>query len=128
MHVSRPLATGHAPVAETASLADDLQRVCAMLPLFVVVGSFLGFIVAYHTYGRWLARRIFQLDPQAEVPSRQLQDNVDFVPTRRQVIFGHHFTSIAGTGPIVPGDRRVLGLAARPVVGVVRVNLDRRGP
>jgi carbon starvation protein len=72
-----------------------------MLTLLVAVGSFVGFIVAYHTYGRWLARRVFQLDPQALVPSRQFQDDVDFVPTRKEVIFGHHFTSIAGTGPIV---------------------------
>ena len=69
--------------------------------LLVAVGSFFGFILAYHTYGRWLARKVFQMDPAAEVPSHQLRDDVDFVPTHRQVIFGHHFTSIAGTGPIV---------------------------
>ncbi len=69
--------------------------------LIVAVLSFVGFIVAYHTYGRWLARKIFALDPQAPVPSQQLRDGVDFVPTRRAVVFGHHFTSIAGTGPIV---------------------------
>jgi len=72
-----------------------------MLTLLVAIGSFVGFIVAYHTYGRWLAKKIFVLDPAAEVPSRQLRDDVDFVPTRKEVIFGHHFTSIAGTGPIV---------------------------
>ncbi len=69
--------------------------------LLVALGSFLGFIIAYHTYGRWLARKVFGVDPKAVVPSHQLRDNVDFVPTRRSVIFGHHFTSIAGTGPIV---------------------------
>ena len=72
-----------------------------MLTLLVAVGSFFGFIVAYHTYGRWLARRIFALDPQAVPPSEELRDDVDYVPTPKQVIFGHHFTSIAGTGPIV---------------------------
>ena len=72
-----------------------------MFTLFVALASFVGFIVAYHTYGRWISSRVFGLDPAAEVPSRQLQDNVDFVPTRKSVIFGHHFTSIAGTGPIV---------------------------
>ena len=72
-----------------------------MTTLLVAVGSFVGFLVAYHTYGRWLARKIFAIDGQAVVPSRELRDNVDFVPTRRQIIFGHHFTSIAGTGPIV---------------------------
>ncbi|MAG93023.1 MAG: carbon starvation protein A [Planctomycetaceae bacterium] len=72
-----------------------------MLTLLIAVGAFVGYIVAYHTYGRWLSKRIFNLDPSAEVPSRQLRDDVDFVPTKKEVIFGHHFTSIAGTGPIV---------------------------
>lgn len=72
-----------------------------MSTLLVAIGSFAGFIIAYHTYGRWLSRRIFNLDSTAEVPSKQLQDDVDYVPTRKEVIFGHHFTSIAGTGPIV---------------------------
>ena len=72
-----------------------------MITLLVAVLSFVGFIVAYHTYGRWLARRIFGLDADALVPSQQLRDDVDFIPTKKEVIFGHHFTSIAGTGPIV---------------------------
>ncbi|MDA1052515.1 MAG: carbon starvation protein A [Planctomycetota bacterium] len=72
-----------------------------MTTLLVAIGSFFGFIIAYHTYGRWLARKIFALDKDALVPSQQLRDDVDFVPTRKSVIFGHHFTSIAGTGPIV---------------------------
>jgi len=72
-----------------------------MVTLLIAIGAFVGYIVAYHTYGRWLAKRIFQLDPEAVVPSEQLRDDVDFVPTKKEVIFGHHFTSIAGTGPIV---------------------------
>ena len=72
-----------------------------METLLIAVGSFVGFIVAYHTYGKWLAHKIFGLDPNAKVPSAELEDGVDFVPTKKEVIFGHHFTSIAGTGPIV---------------------------
>ena len=72
-----------------------------MLTLAVALLSFVGFIVAYNTYGRWLAKKIFQIDGNAVVPSEELRDDVDFVPTKRQVLFGHHFTSIAGTGPIV---------------------------
>lgn len=72
-----------------------------MTTLLVALGSFFGFIIAYHTYGRWLASKIFHLDPEAEVPSKQLRDDIDYVPTKKNVIFGHHFTSIAGTGPIV---------------------------
>lgn len=69
--------------------------------LLLAIGSFVGFLLAYHTYGRWLARRVFRLDDTATVPSVAVNDGVDYVPTRRGVLFGHHFTSIAGTGPIV---------------------------
>ena len=72
-----------------------------MSTLIIAVLSFFGFIVAYHTYGRWLARKIFGINPEAQVPSQELRDDVDYVPTKKEIIFGHHFTSIAGTGPIV---------------------------
>ncbi len=72
-----------------------------MSTFLIAVASFVGFIVAYRTYGRWLATSIFNLDPNAAVPSEQLRDDVDFVPSKRSLVFGHHFTSIAGTGPIV---------------------------
>jgi carbon starvation protein len=72
-----------------------------MSTLLIAVLSFVGFIVAYNTYGKWLARKIFGLDPEATVPSQELKDDVDYVPTKKEIIFGHHFTSIAGTGPIV---------------------------
>lgn len=72
-----------------------------MLTLFVAVGSFFAFILAYNTYGRYLARKVFQLDPEALAPSQEMEDGKDYVPTKRSVVFGHHFTSIAGTGPIV---------------------------
>ncbi len=72
-----------------------------MTTLLIVLGSIVGYLVAYNTYGRWLARKIFQLDSEANVPSVALNDDCDYVPTSKGVVFGHHFTSIAGTGPIV---------------------------
>jgi carbon starvation protein len=69
------------------------------LLLMLVCG--VGYIIAYHTYGRFLARKIFKLKKDALVPSRELEDGIDYVPTRKGIIFGHHYTSIAGTGPIV---------------------------
>ncbi|MEK6248701.1 MAG: carbon starvation protein A [Planctomycetales bacterium] len=72
-----------------------------MTTIMIAVGAVVGYLIAYHTYGKWLSRKIFALDPDALVPSEQLRDDVDFVPTRRAIVFGHHFTSIAGTGPIV---------------------------
>ena len=72
-----------------------------MNTFLIAIASFVGFIVAYNTYGRWIANKIFGLDENAVVPSKELEDGVDFVPSRCSIVFGHHFTSIAGTGPIV---------------------------
>ena len=72
-----------------------------MQTLAIALGALVLYLVAYHTYGRFLARRIFKLDPAARVPSIEMEDGNDYVPTRKGIIFGHHFTSIAGTGPIV---------------------------
>lgn len=72
-----------------------------MPPLLIAVLAGVGFIVAYYTYGRWLGGKIFRLSAEAVCPSRRLTDGVDYVPTSKSVVFGHHFASIAGTGPIV---------------------------
>ncbi len=69
-----------------------------LLVCFVSLALLIG---AYFTYGRWLSHKLFELSVDAPVPSRALRDDHDFVPTPKSVIFGHHFTSIAGTGPIV---------------------------
>jgi carbon starvation protein len=72
-----------------------------MSVLLIALLSALGFVVAYHTYGRWLGHKIFTLSARAVCPSTRLNDGMDYVPTPKAVVFGHHFTSIAGTGPIV---------------------------
>lgn len=72
-----------------------------MTTLLIALAAGVLYLVAYHTYGRWLSRKIFRLDPNADVPSVQLRDDHDYVPTPKSIVFGHHFTSIAGTGPIV---------------------------
>lgn len=69
--------------------------------LLLAIIAFAVFFIAYKTYGTFLAKKVFELNPDAKVPSREFEDGVDFVPTKKEVIFGHHFTSIAGTGPIV---------------------------
>ena len=77
------------------------NSILPMQTLLIALGAGVLYLVAYHTYGKYLARKIFKLDEAAEVPSVALNDNKDFVPTSKMVVFGHHFTSIAGTGPIV---------------------------
>ena len=71
------------------------------MSLIIAVAAFVLYLIAYNTYGRYLARKLFRLDPDAHTPAHQLSDGVDYVPSRKQIVFGHHFTSIAGTGPIV---------------------------
>ncbi len=69
--------------------------------VWIALGTALLYIIAYRTYGRYLARRIFALNPDKATPAHEFSDGRDFVPTRREILFGHHYTSIAGTGPIV---------------------------
>lgn len=69
--------------------------------LLVMIAAALGYIAMYRLYGRFIGKKIMRLDPDAKVPSAEMEDGIDYVPTRKEVIFGHHFTSIAGTGPIV---------------------------
>jgi len=69
--------------------------------LAIMVVAFIGYIIAYQLYGRFIGRKIFKLSNAAKVPAVELEDGVDYVPTKKEVIFGHHYTSIAGTGPIV---------------------------
>lgn len=72
-----------------------------MQTLMIALGAGVAFIVAYYTYGRWLGNKIFNLCAHTPCPSQRLNDGKDYVPTLKSIVFGHHFTSIAGTGPIV---------------------------
>jgi len=67
----------------------------------VAVLVFIVFALGYRYYSGFLTRRVFMLDPNEPVPSRELEDGVDYVPTRLHVLWGHHFASIAGAAPIV---------------------------
>lgn len=69
--------------------------------ILIAVGTALAYLIAYNTYGKFLAKKIFSLDKDAKTPACELEDNVDYVPTKKEILFGHHYTSIAGTGPIV---------------------------
>ena len=72
-----------------------------MSALILMVVVFAGYILMYRFYGRYISKWIFSLDKTRLAPSVEMQDGVDYQPTRKEIIFGHHFASIAGTGPIV---------------------------
>ncbi len=67
--------------------------------LMVIV--FVGYILAYKVYGKFLSQKVFNLSDKVKTPAVEMEDGMDYVPTKKGIIFGHHFTSIAGTGPIV---------------------------
>jgi carbon starvation protein len=69
----------------------------AVLALLVLVAFALG----YRFYSRFLARKLFGLDANERVPATEFRDGVDYVPTPLRILWGHHFTSIAGAAPIV---------------------------
>jgi len=72
-----------------------------MSPVLATAGCFLLYIVVYRFYARHLGRRIFELDPARSTPAHDLGDEVDYVPCRRTVLFGHHYASIAGLAPML---------------------------
>lgn len=72
-----------------------------MTPIILLILVFVAYIVMYRIYGKFLSKRIFQINDTAIAPSVEFEDDFDYVPTKKEIVFGHHFTSIAGTGPIV---------------------------
>ncbi len=64
------------------------------------IGLFI-FVLGYRFYGRYLARRVFVLRDDEEIPAKAMEDGVDYVPTQKNVLFGHHYASIAGAAPII---------------------------
>lgn len=57
--------------------------------------------LGYLFYSKFLSKRVFKLDPDFQTPAHEVNDGVDFVPTNKYVLWGHHFTSVAGAAPIV---------------------------
>ena len=71
-----------------------------MSATLLVVISVLVFLVAYATYGAFLAKK-WGIDVKRKTPAHTLNDGVDYLPAKAPVLLGHHFSSIAGAGPIV---------------------------
>lgn len=69
--------------------------------LFIAVMAAGILYAAYKVYGRFLARHVFGFDRERTTPAQELKDGMDFVPTHPAILFGHHFASIAGLGPII---------------------------
>ena len=69
--------------------------------LWIVVAAVSIYLVAYRYYSLFIATRVMGLDPSRATPAVLRNDGLDFVPTNKHVLFGHHFAAIAGAGPLV---------------------------
>ena len=80
------------PNADTEPLFDAAAR------------AGIAFYLGYRFYSRFIAEKIYQLDPSRQTPAHTMRDDIDYIPTNRFVLWGHHFTTVAGAAPIVgPG-------------------------
>ncbi|MFT3762098.1 MAG: carbon starvation CstA family protein [Pseudoxanthomonas sp.] len=78
-----------------------LRRGESVNALWIVVAAVSIYLVAYRYYGLFIANKVMQLDPTRATPAVLRNDGLDFVPTNKHVLFGHHFAAIAGAGPLV---------------------------
>ena len=69
--------------------------------IWVVAASIAVFMIGYRFYSRMIATKVLQLDPSRATPAVLRNDGLDYVPTDKWVVFGHHFAAIAGAGPLV---------------------------
>ncbi|KVD71472.1 carbon starvation protein A [Burkholderia ubonensis] len=81
----------------TIALAHG-ERVSA---LWIVIAAVCVYLIAYRFYSRFIASKVMQLDGLRMTPAVRHNDGLDYVPTNKYVLFGHHFAAIAGAGPLV---------------------------
>jgi carbon starvation protein len=69
--------------------------------VWLVLAALCVYSIAYRFYSLYIAKNIFELDPKRLTPAYRLSDGLDYVPTNKYVLYGHHFAAIAGAGPLV---------------------------
>ena len=72
-----------------------------MSSILIVLFGLVGFCFGWFVYSKFIAEKIYQLDPNYQTPAHRFEDGVDFVPTNKFVLWGSHFTAVAGAAPIV---------------------------
>ena len=75
-----------------------------MNAVVLAITGLVAVFAGYRFYSRFIAEQIYRLDPDFETPSHAMRDDIDYVPTNKFVLWGHHFTAVAGAAPIIgPG-------------------------
>src|SRR5699024_7993791 len=72
-----------------------------MSAIWLAAAALFIFLLGYRFYSTFIAEKIYRLDPDRQTPAHALEDGVDYVPTNKWIVLGHHFTSVAGAAPIV---------------------------
>ena len=72
-----------------------------MSSIYIVIFGLVGFSFGWFVYSKFIAEKIYRLDPNYVTPAHQINDGVDYVPTNKYVLWGAHFTAVAGAAPIV---------------------------
>ncbi len=70
----------------------------ALIPATILI---IWLVLGYKIYGRFIEKKVLQVDPSRPTPARELNDGIDYSPAKKALLFGHHFSSIAGAGPIL---------------------------
>ncbi|GEC94971.1 carbon starvation protein A [Zoogloea ramigera] len=78
-----------------------LNRGESINALWLVVAAVCVYLIAYRYYSLFIADKVMELDPTRMTPAHRHNDGLDYVPTNKYVLFGHHFAAIAGAGPLV---------------------------
>ncbi|HOB46045.1 MAG TPA: carbon starvation CstA family protein [Zoogloea sp.] len=95
---------GWAAVAILGAIAAGivaLNRGETINALWLVIAAVCTYLIAYRYYSLFIAEKVMELDPNRMTPAVRHNDGLDYVPTDKYVLFGHHFAAIAGAGPLV---------------------------
>ena len=84
----------------SASIPQFSPEEACMTTLILLIGA-AAYVVLYFTYGKRLEKNVVKADSSVQTPAHRMYDGVDYVPAKTPVLFGHHFSSIAGAAPIV---------------------------
>jgi carbon starvation protein len=85
-------------IAIVAGMFNPAEKVNA---LWLITAAACFYVITYRFYASFLAAKVLSLDPGLSTPAHDLKDGVDYHPTNRWVLFGHHFAAIAGAGPLI---------------------------
>ena len=78
-----------------------LNRGETISAIWLIVAAVSCYFIAYRFYSRYIATQVVELNPRRMTPARLNNDGLDYVPTDKWVLFGHHFAAIAGAGPLI---------------------------